>query len=201
MKKSKTVDEYILNHADQRDAITLLRSIVTSFPFQETIKWLFPVYMINGKNVIGLGSFKAYTGIWFFQGGLLKDSQNKLVNAQEGKTQAMRQWRFNSISEIQENEELIRAYIDEAIENQKAGREIKPMPRTSKPLIIPKELQSVLDTDNSLKESFESHSLTNKRDFAEYIETAKREETKQKRLEKIIPMIQSGEGLNDKYKR
>lgn len=201
MEKSKTVEEYITSHGDQREAIILLREIANSFPLEETIKWQFPVYMLNGKNVVGLGAFKAYTGIWFFQGVFLKDAQNKLVNAQEGKTHGMRQWRFNSVAEIRENEGLIRAYIDEAIVNQKAGKEIKPKRGASKPLVIPPELQSVLDADSSLKESFESHSLTNRRDFAEHIETAKREETKQKRLQKIIPMIQSGEGLNDKYKR
>lgn len=201
MEKNKTVEEYISKHPDQAEAINLLRSIALSFPFEEGIKWAFPVYMINGKNVIGLGAFKAYTGIWFFQGTFLKDEHNKLLNAQEGKTHGMRQWRFASIDEIRANEGLARVYIQEAIDNQLAGKMIKPKRGPAKPLVIPTELQTVLDNDPGLKESFDAHSLTNRRDFAEYIETAKREATKQSRLEKIIPMIQRGEGLNDKYKK
>ena len=201
MEKNKTVEEYIAKHPEQSAAISLLRSIALSFPFEEGVKWAFPVYMINGKNVIGLGAFKAYTGIWFFQGAFLKDQQKKLVNAQEGKTHGMRQWRFASVDEIKANEAVIRTYIQEAIDNQKAGKTISPKRGPAKPLTIPPELQKVLGEDASLNESFEAHSLTNKRDFAEYIETAKREATKQSRLEKIIPMIQRGEGLNDKYKK
>ncbi len=199
--EKKNIEEYFSADAPHPKAMNLLRNIVRSFPFDETVKWAFPVYMINGKNVIGLGGFKAYTGVWFFQGVFLKDSAKKLINAQEGKTHGMRQWRFNTVEEIQENEDLIRTYIQEAIDNQLAGKEFKPQKRASKPLIIPEELKAVLDADPKLNESFEAHSLTNKRDFVEHIATAKREETKQKRLEKIIPMIQNGIGLNDKYKK
>lgn len=201
MQEHKTVDGYIAKHGDQREAISLLRELVKAIISEETVKWGFPVYMINNKNVVGLGAFKAYTGIWFFQGGLLNDVDQKLVNAQEGKTKAMRQWRFNSVDEITVNSELIQAYLQEALENEIAGKAIKPNRPKSKPLVIPPELQWALDASDSLKDSFNAHSLTNRRDFAEYIETAKREATKQSRLTKIIPMIQSGEGLNDKYKK
>ena len=129
---------------------------------------------------------------------MLKDKEQKLVNAQEGKTQAMRQWRFNSLSEIEANSSLITDYVKEAVANQKAGKEIKP--KAGKPLEIPLELQEVFHKDTELKEAFEALNLTRKRDFAEYITLAKRAETKQSRLEKIIPMIRQGIGLNDKYK-
>ncbi|OEK04538.1 YdeI/OmpD-associated family protein [Roseivirga misakiensis] len=201
MLKSKNVEDYFAPDAPQVEQMTYLRAILKAFPFEETVKWAFPVYTISGKNIIGLGGFKAYAGIWFFQGCFLRDEANQLVNAQEGKTHAMRQWRFQSVQEIKENEDLIKAYIEEAIENHHAGKEYKPPKKSPKPLIIPTELQSVLDNNLALKESFQAHSLTNQRDFAEYIAMAKRDNTKQSRLEKIIPMIQNGIGLKDKYKK
>lgn len=123
MKKLKTVDEYILNHENWREELNLLRDICKSTGMQETVKWGGPVYVINGKNVLGLGAFKAYVSIWFFQGALLKDKKAKLINAQEGKTNALRQWRFKNSEEI--NIKLVTEYIEEAISNQKAGKEIK----------------------------------------------------------------------------
>lgn len=194
----KTVSDYIIKHSEWQNELILLKDLVLSQPLEETIKWGAPVYTFKGKNIVGLGAFKSYVGLWFFQGALLKDKEQKLVNAQEGKTQAMRQWRFNSLSEIEANSSLITDYVKEAVANQKAGKEIKP--KAGKPLEIPLELQEVFHKDTELKEAFEALNLTRKRDFAEYITLAKRAETKQSRLEKIIPMIRQGIGLNDKYK-
>ncbi|MEC7755833.1 MULTISPECIES: DUF1801 domain-containing protein [unclassified Roseivirga] len=194
----KTVSDYIIKHSEWQKELILLKDLVLSQPLEETIKWGAPVYTFKGKNIVGLGAFKSYVGLWFFQGALLKDKEQKLVNAQEGKTQAMRQWRFNSLSEIEANSSLITDYVKEAVANQKAGKEIKP--KAGKPLEIPLELQEVFHKDTELKEAFEALNLTRKRDFAEYITLAKRAETKQSRLEKIIPMIRQGIGLNDKYK-
>ncbi|NVK85236.1 MAG: YdeI/OmpD-associated family protein [Cytophagia bacterium] len=194
----KTVAAYIDKNSDWKQELLLLKKLVSAHDFKETIKWGFPVYVSSGKNIVGLGSFKSYVGIWFFQGGLLKDKAGKLINAQEGKTEAMRQWRFSSLAEIEEHTDLIHAYLEEAIANQKAGKEIKA--KVGRPLVIPPELQTKLDEDSDLKAAFESLNLTRKRDFAEHIEMAKREETKLARLEKIIPMILAGIGLNDKYK-
>lgn len=197
MTSHKTVDSYIARQAEWQQELKTLRNLVKQHEVNEAIKWGSPVYEWEGKNIVGLSAFKTYVGLWFFQGGLLKDKAGKLINAQEGKTQAMRQWRFSSMAEIEENAELIHSYMEEAIANQKAGKEIKA--KVGKPLVIPAELQQQLDADAELKEAFESLNLTKKRDFAEHIEIAKREETKLARLEKIIPMIKAGIGLNDKY--
>ena len=198
MGLDKTVDTYIEKHETWQSELTLLRKLAKSHNLEETIKWGAPVYALEGKNILGLGAFKSYVGIWFFQGGLLKDEANKLMNAQEGKTQAMRQWRFEITEEIQQDSETINSYIREAIANQKAGKKIKA--KVGKPLVIPTELQSALNESTKLKEAFEALNLSKKREFAEYIQLAKREETKSKRLEKITPMILEGIGLNDKYK-
>lgn len=192
------VSEYIEKQDKWTQELILLRSILLELPLEETVKWGAPVYVYKKKNVLGLSAFKNYCGIWFFQGGLLKDDQNVLINAQEGKTQAMRQWRFSSIQEIDEN--LVKAYVLEAIENINQDKEIKPE-RKNKPLVIPKELQEFLDSNEELQLKFNEFTVAKKREFTDYISEAKREATKQSRLEKIIPMILEGIGLHDKYRK
>ncbi|MCB9296056.1 MAG: YdeI/OmpD-associated family protein [Lewinellaceae bacterium] len=197
MKKPKSVDEFIDNQPQWKEALRLLRSILLSTGMEEAIKWGLPVYMVEGKNIAGLGAFQSHFGIWFFQGALLEDPHGKLVNAQEGKTKAMRQWRFQSIGEI--DEKLVREYLAEAIRNQKQGREIKP-PR-KKPLVLPPELKAALDHQPELASRFAQLSHGKKREYAEYVSEAKRAETKAARLAKIIPMVLEGKGLNDKCQR
>lgn len=192
---AQSVEEYIDSNKDYRELLEELREILNSTELVETLKWGIPTYTINKKNVVGIGAFKSYAGLWFFNGVFLKDEAKVLINAQEEKTKGMRQWRFNSFDEL--NVDLIRSYCLEAIQNQKDGKELKP---EKKPLIIPDELKEALASDAQLSESFDQLSLTNKRDFADHIEAAKREETKQSRLKKIIPMIKGAVGLNDKYK-
>lgn len=196
MEGSKTVDEYIFNHQNWEREITYLRAIALKTSFAETIKWGVPTYTINGKNVVGIGAFKNYVGLWFFNGSFLKDTHKKLINAQEGKTKGLRQWRFLSVDEMDES--LILEYLNEAIENQKAGKTIKIT--RGKPVVIPPELQKILDENKELKSFFEGFTNSKQREFADHIADAKREVTKVKRLEKIIPMILFGVGLHDKYK-
>ena len=195
MKKNKTVDEFIKSQPAWKEELIALRKIINSTELVETIKWGMPVYTIGGKNVAGMGSFKSYLGVWFFQGVFLKDKHRKLINAQEGRTKGMRQWRFTSPDEI--DEKLLIKYLEEAIQNQKDGKEIKP---EKKPLVIPPELKAAFKKNSLLEKAFNKFTLSCKREYAEYISEAKREETRLKRLEKITPMILEKIGLNDKYK-
>ncbi|WP_303316113.1 YdeI/OmpD-associated family protein [Flavivirga abyssicola] len=197
MKKIYSVEEYIEEHPHFSEALTLLRDIINTTECVETIKWSAPVYTINNKNVLGLGAFKNHFGIWFFNGVFLKDEHNLLVNAQESKTKALRQMRFKSISEIDKH--IILAYVKEAIENQKLGKEIKP-DRSKKTIVVPKELKDLFTKNKALKNSFDTLSPYKQREYCDYIDSAKREATKQTRLEKITPMILQNVGLNDKYK-
>ena len=192
---AKTPEEYISWNEDYRPLLEKLRSILQSTVLEEKLKWGIPTYCLKNKNVAGIGAFKSYAGLWFFNGVFLSDPANVLINAQEGKTKGMRQWRFESVDEI--DEKLVRSYIEEAIQNQKEGKEVKP---EKKPLLVPDELKEALASDGLLSEVFDSMSLSCKREYAEYIAEAKRPETKQKRLEKIIPMIREKVGLNEKYK-
>ncbi len=150
MQKNKTVEEFIAKKTQWKDALEKLRSILLSTEMVETIKWGAPTYTVNGKNVIGLGAFKSYVGIWFYQGVFLKDDQKKLINAQEGKTKALRQWRFASVDEI--DNDLVFQYVLEAIQNQKEGKEIKP--EKSEAIKMPIELNTALTFNADLKRSF-----------------------------------------------
>jgi uncharacterized protein YdeI (YjbR/CyaY-like superfamily) len=199
MKGAKNAEEFILSNPQWQEALILLRDIFLSTGMEETIKWGVPVYTFEGKNVAGMACFKSYIGIWFYQGALLADKTQKLVNAQEGITKALRQWRFSSIDEVIPEAETIRDYVLESIENFKKGVEIKPEKNLA--LELPQELGDALRNVPTIKQSFDALSISKRRDYAEYISSAKRMETKMARLEKILPMISRGEGLHDKYNK
>ena len=175
--------------------LEFLKSIIAKTELVETTKWGGPVYVLNGKNVLGIGGFKNYFTIWFFNGVFLKDEKQVLVNAQEGVTKSLRQWRFSSKNEV--DEKAVLHYINEAIENEKQGKNLKPEKGKN---IVSELLQKELDADMNLAEAFLKFSPYKQKEFLEYIETAKREETKHSRIEKIKPMILENIGLNDKYK-
>ena len=197
MDTSDKIDAFLSKHDQWSIALHTFRDLLLKTELVENVKWGMPVYSLNGKNVVGMGAFKTYVGLWFFQGAFLTDPHNLLINAQDGKTKGMRQLRFASESEI--DIEVLNHYILEAIENQKAGKEIKI--DTHKPLEIPKELEARLQEDQPLQKSFSDLSLSKRREYAEYIQGAKRSETKEKRLQKILPMIRDGIGLSDKYRK
>ena len=177
------------------EEIHFLKSIIDKTELVETVKWGGPVYVFNKKNVIGIGGFKDYFAIWFFNGVFLKDENKRLLNAQEDKTKSLRQWRFTSKEEVNEKEVL--QYILEAIENEKQGKIIKP---SKKEAIVSELLQKEMDQNPALAEAFQKFSPYKQYEFLEYIETAKQEKTKLTRIEKVIPMILGNIGLNDKYR-
>lgn len=177
------------------EELLLLKTILDKTELTETIKWGVPVYVYQRKNVIGLGGFKDYFTIWFFNGVFLKDEKKKLINAQEEVTKSLRQWRFTSKDEV--NEKDILEYIHEAIENEKQGKVIKP---SKKETIVSELLNKEMELNPALKEAFEKFSPYKQYEFLEYIETVKQEKTKLSRIEKVIPMILANVGLNDKYR-
>ena len=199
MERIQTVDEYIGSSGKWDRSLQLLRKLISSTELVETVKWGMPVYTLDNKNIVGFSAFKSWTGLWFYQGVFLKDPERRLISAQEGTTKGLRQMRFFSLNDIEESRETILAYLKEAIQNQKEGKVLKP--ERNKKLEIPQELQEAFRRDPALRDAFEALSLTNKRDFAEHVDSAKREETRKQRLEKVIPMILEGIGLNDKYKK
>lgn len=198
MNQFETVEAYLASEPRWNTELTFLRSLLLQTGFKEAVKWGAPAYTYNGKNVIGLSAFKSYITMWFWQGALLKDEAGKLINAQEGKTKALRQWRFTSMAELEANAELILLYAEEARQNEQNDKRIKP--ERNKVLLIPDELTAELAKNPTLASSFDKLSPGKRRNYAEYIDSAKRAETRLSRLDKIIPMILEGKGLYDKYK-
>ena len=196
MKRVTTVDDYIHRADKWQKELTRLREILRSTSLEETVKWGAPCYVHEGKNVVGLAAFKNWFCLWFHQGALLADKDGVLVNAQEGTTKALRQWRMTSPKDIKAT--AIRRYIKEAISHVEAGREIKA--DRSKPVTVPDELRKAMRRYKGATAAFRMLTSGRQREYAEYIAAAKRDATKQKRIEKILPLITAGVGLNDKYR-
>lgn len=196
MDIEEKIEAYYSKTQKFKEGIAQLREIVLKTELAETLKWGSPVYTINNKNVLGILAFKNHFGLWFFNGVFLSDPNGVLENAQEGKTKSMRHWKFKTESDI--DKAVVLSYIEEAIANQKKGLEIKPSPKTE--IIIPKLLKDVLLENPGLNEQFNTLAPYKQRDYCEHISEAKQQKTKESRLDKIIPMISKGIGLNDKYK-
>lgn len=177
--------------------LEFLKSILHKTDLIETTKWGTTVFTYKNKNIVGIGGFKSYFGLWFFNGVFLKDKYKLLVNAQEGKTKALRQMRFQSIEAV--DEKIILEYITEAISIEEKGLVV--IKETNKKEEITSEfLKNELQKDTILREAFEKFTPYKQNEFIEYIATAKQEKTKISRFEKIKPMILENMGLNDKYR-
>ena len=197
MKTDKTsVVDLITGMKPWAEELMLLRDIILKMGLKEEIKWGGPIYTYNGKNVLAIGGFKNFFTIWFHNGVFLKDPEKVLVTASEGKTRGLRQWRFTSMKEIKPA--IVKKYIKEAIENEKEGKRIKP---EKKPLPeIPVELAQAFKNDKALKDAYAKLTPGKMREYLDHIHDAKTTETRQRRVEKAIPNIKAGKGLNDKYK-
>ncbi len=196
MKRHKTVEEFLEGLETYQEEVTRLREILQSTPLEEEVKWGAPAYTHRGKIVVGIGAFKNHFALWFHQGALLKDEAGHLMNAGEGKTKALRQWRLESAKDIKVR--AIKAYVKEAMALVDDGKEIKPT--RNRPIDVPEELAAALKKKAADRRAFDALSPGKRRDYANYIAEAKRAETKIKRIEKILPMIRAGGGLHDKYR-
>lgn len=197
MASSEKVTQYIQKHSKWSTPLSQIREVLNNTPLVEEIKWGAPSYSFHNKILIGLGAFKNHMGIWFHQGVFLKDTHNKLQNAQEGKTKALRQWRLVEGDTV--DKEIVLAYANEAIENCKAGKEVTPK-KAAKKVSIDPILKNAFSENTTFKKAFNALPPGKQREYADHIESAKREAIQISRLEKIIPMVLSGQGLHDKYK-
>lgn len=174
-----------------------MNQLILQTELKKEFKWGTDIYTLNGKNVIGWAGFKNFFSLWFYNGVFLEDRDNVLVTASEGKTKALRQWRFKSVQEM--DSQKILSYIDESIQTIIDGKEIK-IERT--PAQPPEGfLKEALEQDRVLKQAFDNLTPGKQKDYTAYINEAKQEKTKQTRMEKITPLILEGKGLHDKYKR
>ena len=191
----KRVDTYIKKHEKWSAVLEAARKILLATEMEEAVKWGGPAYTLDGKIVIGLAAFKNHCAIWFHNGAFLKDAEKRLMNAQEGTTRGLRQWRFEEGDKLPVG--LVKSYVKEAIENQLAGKTIKPKQHK---LSIPDELAVALKKSAKLNKAFEKLTPGKQREYAGHIGSAKQEVTRLSRLQKAKPLILSGVGLHDKYK-
>lgn len=197
MNSYKSVDAFLAGEQSWTKEMTRLREILLGCGLEEAIKWGRPTYLHQGKSLVGMASFQSYFGLWFFQGALLEDSAGVLMNAQDGKTKAMRQWRMTSARDIKVR--TIRAYVKDARALQDAGQQIRA--DRGKPVVIPAELKSAFKKNPGAKRQFAALTKGRQREFADHIAEAKQASTRERRTAKVIPMIEAGIGLNDKYRR
>jgi uncharacterized protein YdeI (YjbR/CyaY-like superfamily) len=197
MKRALSVDDYISSAQNWQDELAQLREILCGTPLSEEVKWGAPCYTYKRKNVVGIGGFKSYFGLWFHQGALLKDQDKVLLNAQKGKTKALRQWRMTSSKEIKPA--IIKRYVREAMTIVEKGQEIKAS--RNKPINVPQELQMALRHAKGAAVAFRQLRPGLQREYVDYVASAKRDDTKDKRIANILPMIIAGIGLNEKYRR
>lgn len=197
MEKPARLEAYFQKEGPFQEGLARLREVLLETGLEEHLKWGAPVYSLDGVNLLGLMAFKKHFGLWFFQGVFLSDPYGVLSNAQEGKTKAMRHWKFTSTD--QPDLKKVRAYVQEAISLARKGVKLAPAP--PRKLKLPQSLQAVLQADPELRAQFEALAPHKQLDFAEYVATAKQQTTQMRRLEKILPMIRQGVGLNDKYRK
>ncbi|MEK6154792.1 YdeI/OmpD-associated family protein [Flavobacteriaceae bacterium 3-367] len=196
MKNSEKVDTYFAKEGPFKAGMAILRDLAKQTDLEEQCKWGAPVYTINNKNVLGILAFKHHFGLWFYHGVFLNDPKGVLENAQEGKTRGMRHWKFKSVADI--DPIVVLSYIKEAIANQKKGMVIKPIRNST--VEVPSLLAEALAKKESLRMAFDALTPYKQKEYSEHIATAKQEKTKKSRLEKILPMIAQGIGLNDSYR-
>ncbi|RMG93851.1 MAG: hypothetical protein D6705_17620 [Deltaproteobacteria bacterium] len=196
----RTVDDYLKAHAEDAPMLERLRRILLDEGLSETIKWNAPCYTHVGRNVVGLAAFKSYVGLWFYDGALLDDPDGVLVNAQPGTTRALRQWRFERGARIPVGKvrKMVRA-ARKLAEGTKRATGRKTAPRAA-PTRIPVELARALD-EAGLRAAFDALTPGRRREFVAHVRSAKRPETKRRRIAACLPLIARGEGLSDRYRR
>lgn len=171
-----------------------LRAIILGTGLDEELKWGCPCYTYHGRNIVLIHGFKEYCAILFFKGALLNDTAKILIQQSEN-VQAARQIRFTNQEEISKLEKEIKLYVYEALEVEKSGVQV-PM-KTTKEFEIAEEFQHKLNTDTILKEAFEALTPGRQRAYLLYFSSAKQPKTRESRIEKCIPQILTGKGLND----
>ncbi len=188
------VDEFLTKAKKWKEEYETLRKIVLDCELTEDFKWMNPCYTFEKKNIVLIHGFKEYCALLFPKGSLLQDSHGILIQQTEN-VQGARQIRFTNVQEIAEKEAILKAYIYEALEVEKAGLKVKA--KKPEELIIPDELQHKFDEIPALKTAFTTLTPGRQRAYILYFSTAKQSKTRQSRVEKCIPNILNGKGLND----
>ena len=188
------VDWYFNKEKKWQKEIETLRMIVLDCGLTEELKWGCPCYTFDKHNIVLIHVFKEYCALLFFKGALLKDPNGILIQQTEN-VQAARQIRFTNVQEIVKMEPILKAYIYEAIEVEKAGLKVDFKKTTE--FIIPEEFQNKLDKIPALKTAFDALTPGRQRAYILYFSAPKQSKTRESRVEKSTRQILDGKGLND----
>ncbi|MES2627667.1 MAG: YdeI/OmpD-associated family protein [Bacteroidota bacterium] len=187
-------DWYFEKAGKWQSEISTLRTILLGSDLHEELKWGCPCYQLDKKNVVLIHTFKEYCALLFFKGALMKDRSGLLIQQTEN-VQSARQMRFTGLEEVLERQTIIREYILEAIEIEKAGLKVELKKTTD--YAVPEEFQVCLNDLPELKTAFEALTPGRQRGYLFHFSQAKQAKTREARIEKYIPKILEGKGLED----
>jgi uncharacterized protein YdeI (YjbR/CyaY-like superfamily) len=188
------VDFYFTKAKKWQKELDQLRKIALDCDLMEELKWGCPCYQFEKNNIVLIHVFKEYCAYLFFKGALLKDPKNILIQQTEN-VQAARQIRFTNVQEIVKMKPTLKAYIYEAVEVEEAGLKVKL--KKTKEFNIPEEFQNKLDKTPKLKKAFHALTPGRQRGYLLYFSSPKQSKTRESRIEKSMPQILEGKGLND----
>lgn len=188
------VNFFFENAGQWQEEFEKLRAIALSTELAEDLKWGCPCYTYEGKNIFLIHGFKEYCALLFFKGALMKDPDHILIQ-QSKNVQAARQIRFTEVQQITDLEKELQAYMFEAVEIEESGAKVE-MKKTGE-FDMAEEFQARLDHDSPLKEAFESLTPGRQRAYLLHFSSPKQSKTREARIEKCIPQILDGKGLND----
>jgi uncharacterized protein YdeI (YjbR/CyaY-like superfamily) len=188
------VDGYLNKAKKWKEESVKLREIILDCGLTEDFKWMHPCYTLENKNIVIIHGFKEYCALLFHKGALLKDKQGILIQQTEN-VQSARQIRFTNIQQIVDMENILKEYIQEAIEIEKAGLKVTLKQNTE--YAVPEEFQHKLDENSALKTAFEALTPGRQRAYLFYFSQPKQSKTRVSRVEKYTQQILDGKGLND----
>ena len=188
------VDAFLSRTKQWHEEFEKLRTIILDCGLTEELKWGQPCYTFENRNIVLIHGFKEYCALLFFKGALLNDTNGILIQQTEN-VQAARQIRFTNVREIMEIEPILKAYIYEAIEVEKAGLKVNYKKTTE--FIIPEEFQNKLDKIPALKTAFDALTPGRQRAYIHYFSAPKQSKTRESRVEKYMRQILNGKRLND----
>ena len=188
------VDAYFARKDTWREESARLRTIVLDCGLTEELKWGEPCYTVGKANIVLIHGFKDYCALLFFKGALMKDEAGILIQ-QTDNVQAARQIRFTSAEQISGMENLLKSYVQQAIEVEKAGLKVDYKKTTE--FTVPEEFQTRLDGDAALKAAFTALTPGRQRAYLLHFAQPKQSKTRESRIDKAIPQIFEGKGPND----
>ncbi|MBM6384101.1 MULTISPECIES: YdeI/OmpD-associated family protein [Paenibacillus] len=194
-ERNTKIDPYFNKLKNWKEEFELLREIVLDCGLTEDFKWMHPCYTLDGKNIVLIHGFKEYCALLFHKGALLKDPHGILIQQTEN-VQAARQLRFTNAQTIQEMQLIIQDYIEEAVQIEKAGLQVELKKHDE--YILPEELANKFVEIPDLKTAFEGLTPGRQRAYIMHFSSPKQSKTRESRVEKYIPHILDGKGLNDK---